>query len=38
MVSFVIKSDRKLNIGVKFEVNVKKWCRGSCFCFFLIMH
>jgi len=33
-VSFVIKSGRKLTIGVKFEVNVQKWGRGSWFfCF-----
>jgi hypothetical protein len=29
---FVIKRGRKLTIGVKFEVNVIKRVRGSCFC------
>jgi hypothetical protein len=35
VVSFVIKPGRKLTISVKFEVNVKKWGRGNCFCCFL---
>jgi hypothetical protein len=30
VVSFVIESGRKLAIGVKSEVNVKKCDRGSC--------
>jgi hypothetical protein len=32
VVSFIIKPDRKLTIGVKLEVNIKKWGRGNCFC------
>jgi hypothetical protein len=32
VVSFVIKSGRKLIISVKFEVTIRKWDRGSCFC------
>jgi len=27
-----MESGRKLTIGVRYEVNVKKWGRGSCFC------
>jgi len=27
----VIKSGRKLTIGVKYEVNVRKWDSGCCF-------
>jgi hypothetical protein len=34
VVSFVINSGRLLTLGVKCEVNVKKWGRGSCFCCF----
>jgi hypothetical protein len=37
VVSFLIKSGRKLTIGVKFEVNVMKWGQGSCYCSFLII-
>jgi hypothetical protein len=32
VVSFVIESGRKLAIGAKSEVNVKKCDRGSCIC------
>jgi hypothetical protein len=31
---FVIKSGKKLTIGVNCEINVKKCGRGSCFCCF----
>jgi hypothetical protein len=34
VVSFATKSGKKLTIGVKCMVNVKKWDRGSSFCFF----
>ena len=32
VVSFVIESGKTLSIGVRFEANVKKWGRWSCFC------
>jgi hypothetical protein len=32
LVSFVIEYGRSLITGVKFEVNLTKWGRGSCFC------
>ena len=37
VLSVVIKYRRKLIIGVKCEVNVKKWGRGGCFCCFLFI-
>ena len=33
--SFVLMSGRKLTIGVKFDINMTKWRRGSIFCCFL---
>jgi hypothetical protein len=32
ILSFEIESSRKLSIGVKFEVDVKKWSKWSCLC------
>ena len=37
VVSFVIEVGIMLNIGLKFEVDVKKCDRGSCLCYFLYL-
>ena len=36
VVSFVIQSCRELTIGVKIEVSINKWDRGSCLLLFVL--
>jgi hypothetical protein len=33
----LVANARKMTIGVKCEVNIKKWGKGSCFCSFIYL-